>query len=111
MKITKKQLANIIKEEVEKALENKSINEADTIDPEQFRKDAAKQTALANKFVQAKKEFNEKLGVEGRKDYLAKSGALKTRNLKLIKKAMRKYDNALRHYKKTGEFINILQTN
>ena len=108
MKITKEELTNIIKEEVEKALKNKSVNEADTIDPEQFRKDAEKQTALGNKLLQAKKEFNKKLGVEGRKDYLAKSGVLKTRNVKLIKKAIKKYDDALQHYKKTGEFINIL---
>ena len=71
---------------------------ADTINPDQFKQAAAAQADAMDYFVQAKKEFNEKLGVTGKKDYIDKTGA---KDFKERKKFGNLYDEAVRFYKST----------
>lgn len=71
---------------------------ADTINPDQYKQAVAAQADAMDKFVQAKKEFDEKLGVTDRRDYINKTGA---KDFKQRKKFGELYDEAVRFYKAT----------
>tara|TARA_R100000388_G_scaffold2671_2_gene3559 strand:- start:493 stop:1431 length:939 start_codon:yes stop_codon:yes gene_type:complete len=69
-----------------------------TNNPDQYKQAVAAQTAAMDKFVQAKKEFDEKLGVTDRRDYINKTGA---KDFKERQKFGDLYDEAVRFYSKT----------
>ena len=109
MKITKEELANIIKEEVEKALGGKSKKQYDTL----------------MSYGEKRKEFNKKIGVKNTTDYYYKLGVAGPSSKKpdkyspkgyhsipdmgKFKEAKKKYQDAVRHYVRTGEVRNPLK--
>ena len=102
MKITKKELANIIKEEVEKALGG----------------NPKKQYDILMSYGEKRKEFNKKIGVKNSTDYYYKLGVAGPGSKKgyhsipdmgKFEEAKRKYQDAVRHYVRTGEIRNPLK--
>ena len=103
-----KAIARRDKREADKAERDKAVAQArdkaiarrNTINPDQFKQTADAEALYigAAKFLLAKKEFNEKLGVTGRKDYIDKTGA---KDFKERKKFGKLYDKAVRFYNRT----------